>query len=165
MTHQDRGLHSLRMSATSQFFRASVGIAVVHPDGKWLALRRADVSRDAWQLPQGGLKPGEEPETAMWRELKEETALSEQQCDLVEVSEDWLAYELPEPLRTPKVGRGQVQRWFLCRFTGVDADVLPDGKEFTDWKWMSIRQLVDDVAAFRRRVYTRIAAEFADHLR
>lgn len=130
------------MNERSQFFRAGVGIAVVHANGKLLALRRADVPEKVWQLPQGGLKLGEEPEAAMWRELEEETGLTRDNCELVAASEDWLAYELPEAFRTSKVGRGQVQRWYLCRFTGQDSDIAPDGRDFNDWRWLHIDQLV-----------------------
>ena len=33
------------------------------------------IKEHAWQFPQGGIKPGETPEQAMYRELKEETGL------------------------------------------------------------------------------------------
>ena len=152
------------MNNQSEFFRAGVGIVIVNANGSLLALRRADLLEEAWQLPQGGLGPGEEPETAMWRELEEETGLTQGNCELVAESEDWLAYELPQPFRSSKIGRGQTQRWYLCRFTGQDSDIAPDGREFNDWKWVQIDQLVTDVVPFRRSVYQSIAAEFADYL-
>src|ERR1700687_1738793 len=36
------------------------------------------VKEHAWQFPQGGIKPGETPEQAMYRELNEETGLAPQ---------------------------------------------------------------------------------------
>ena len=64
--------------AQAQFFRANVGIVVVNDDWQVLALERID--KDAlrngekrgtgqWQMPQGGLDKGEEPEDAWKREL------------------------------------------------------------------------------------------------
>src|SRR3954469_20016249 len=62
---------------SSQYFRAGVVIVVRHPNGREvMAFERVDI-RGSWQLPQGGMHRGEEPEAAAWRELKEETGLGE----------------------------------------------------------------------------------------
>jgi putative (di)nucleoside polyphosphate hydrolase len=148
----------------SQFFRAGVGIIVADAKGRVLALRRADVPGEAWQLPQGGLDAGEEPEATMWRELEEETGLNRENCEYLAESDGWLAYELPENFRTAKVGRGQVQRWYLCRFTGEDSEITPDGREFDAWKWFDFEALAESTAPFRRGVYRALAGEFGAYL-
>ncbi len=40
---------------SSEFFRANVGALIVDNEGRLLALRRADVADDAWQLPHDHL--------------------------------------------------------------------------------------------------------------
>ncbi len=160
------------MGKKSQFFRAGVGVVVIRGvirgeargKSEVLAFRRADGWPNAWQLPQGGIDKGEEPEAAMWRELEEETGLTQASCELIAVSKGWLAYELPESLRGQRKWRGQVQRWYLCRFTGNDSDIQPDGKEFCEWKWMDIDQLVADVIEFRQPTYRALAVQFAEYL-
>src|SRR4051794_41864660 len=62
---------------SSQYFRAGVVIVVRHPNGREvMAFERVDI-RGSWQLPQGGMHRGEEPEAAAWREVKEEAGLGE----------------------------------------------------------------------------------------
>ena len=58
-------------------YRQNVAIVVVNREGLILACRRSDAYQ-AWQLPQGGIEAGEEPEEAMWRELEEEIKLRQE---------------------------------------------------------------------------------------
>lgn len=150
-----------------QFFRANVGIVVARADGLVLALERADVPGE-WQLPQGGLDEGEEPGDAALRELREETGIGRGQVQLIAEYPDWLAYELPPDKRRSRTGRGQVQRWFLYRFLGTDADIDPEmpghDSEFRAFRWADLRELAGDTWAVRRPVYRALAREWADLL-
>jgi putative (di)nucleoside polyphosphate hydrolase len=62
--------------------------------------------------------------------------------------------------------KGQQQDWFLARFTGSDADVdiATEHPEFTAWKWVEPEQLPDLIVPFKRDLYRRLLAEFADYL-
>jgi putative (di)nucleoside polyphosphate hydrolase len=154
------------MRSTGQHFRAGVGVIVINREGKCLSMRRK--GSDSWQLPQGGLDPGEEPEDAMWRELQEETGLTRSRCTLIDATRGWLVYELPPAYRRSTGSRGQVQRWYLCRLlgpdAGPDAGVVPDDHEFDDWRWETLAQLTAHVVEFRRPLYRSLAAEFAANL-
>ncbi|MBT6794272.1 MAG: NUDIX domain-containing protein, partial [Methylococcales bacterium] len=57
----------------SNGYRPNVGIVICNDDGKLFWAKR--MGADAWQFPQGGIKFYEDPETAMYRELKEEVGL------------------------------------------------------------------------------------------
>ena len=63
---------------TKPHLRVGVVAAVRRDDGQLLVFERRDVSGE-WQLPQGGIEPGESLEEAAWRELEEETGLSSEQ--------------------------------------------------------------------------------------
>jgi putative (di)nucleoside polyphosphate hydrolase len=148
----------------TEYFRASVGAMLVNGAGKVLVLQRADAAKEAWQMPQGGLRTGENPERAIQRELREETGILPEHFKVIAVSTDWLAYELPEAYRNEKVGRGQVQKWFLCRFLGTPDVIRPDGIEFAAYEWVEMSRLLDLAAPFRRSVYERLVSDFAPYL-
>jgi len=145
------------------FFRAGVGACIVNPAGAILVLDRADVSTPAWQMPQGGIDRGERPGEALAREVQEETGLGSA-AYVVAAETDWLAYELPESYWSAKIGRGQAQRWFLCRVRSHDAAVRPDGTEFRDFQWVVPRELLALAAPFRRPLYRRVLDAFAHAL-
>lgn len=149
----------------TECFRACVGAMVVNEAGQVLVLQRADVANEAWQMPQGGIRRGEEAQHALQRELGEETGIFPEHFRVIAVCEDWLAYELPEAYRNDKVGRGQVQKWFLCRFLGDPDAVKPDGIEFVAYEWVEPDRVLGRAAPFRRSVYERLLSEFAHHLR
>ena len=145
------------------YFRASAGAVVINDARRVLALRRKDTPGHAWQMPQGGIGFEEVPGDAVWRELREETGLARGDLELLATSPEWLVYELPKAFRSTKVGWGQAQRWFLLRAT-PGAEVRPDGKEFVAFDWFTPEELVDRVVEFRRLVYRRVFAEFAQWL-
>jgi putative (di)nucleoside polyphosphate hydrolase len=152
------------MSRPAQYFRAGVGAAIINHQGLVLAFERADIP-GAWQLPQGGLEALETPQTAVIREVREETGLSEDDLELLEALPEPLAYELPEKFRNKKTGRGQAQYWFLFRLRGVDGSIeVAAGGEFRSWQWLPFDRLLSSVAPFRQGVYRRLAERFGRHL-
>ena len=133
-------------------------------EGLALALERSDIP-GAWQLPQGGLLENEEPEHAALREVHEETGIAGEDLEYVDTFPGPLAYELPPEARNVKTGRGQVQYWFLYRFTGDEGTIdVTAGGEFSTWRWMPFGELIGTVVEFRKPVYTRLADYFAGHL-
>lgn len=148
------------------YFRASAGMVVINQLGAVLALERADAA-GSWQFPQGGIEDNETPLAAAYRELREETGLEADDVELVAELPDWLAYELPAELRSAKIGLGQVQRWFLFRLraphTAIDLAASDGGREFVAAKWISIDDLVDQVADFRKPVYRQIQEAVKAH--
>jgi putative (di)nucleoside polyphosphate hydrolase len=118
---------------------------------------------DAWQMPQGGIDPGERPLEAAWRELAEEVGTA--RAELLAESRCWHAYDLPPDLR-PKHWddryRGQTQKWFALRFTGADADIRLDGgePEFRSWRWAAPDEVLRLIVPFKRPVYDAVFEEF-----
>ena len=119
---------------------------VINREGLVWVGRRADIPSDAegrgtwWQMPQGGIDPGEDPATAALRELFEETAIVS--AEQIGETSKWLTYDLPDHLIGVAWGgkyRGQKQKWFAFRFTGDDSEiniVPPKGEpEFVAWRW------------------------------
>lgn len=144
--------------------RQGVGAVVFESSGRVLVARRIDAPDEAWQLPQGGIDEGEDPRAAIARELVEE--IGTDKFEIIAESAHWLTYDLPEDIaeRVWKGRfRGQRQKWFAVRFTGVDSDIALGAArhpEFSDWKWVAIETLPETIVAFKRAVYERLVAEF-----
>jgi putative (di)nucleoside polyphosphate hydrolase len=153
-------------------YRPCVGVVVLNREGLVFVGRRiggpehVDLTH-AWQMPQGGIDPGEDPWPAALRELREETNIRsvERAGEIAE----WLNYDIPrEIVDVAWKGkyRGQTQKWFAMRFTGAESEIdvaHPDGAaepEFAAWRWEKLQDVPDLVVPFKRAVYERVAQEF-----
>lgn len=120
-----------------------------------------------WQMPQGGIDPGEQPEAAALRELEEETGVGPEQVEIITPASKTFKYDLPQELlgRIWKGKyRGQEQHWYLGRFTGSDADIdlnAHDPAEFQTFRWVDVYELPKLIIPFKRAVYEELVAEFA----
>jgi putative (di)nucleoside polyphosphate hydrolase len=139
----------------SRHFRAGVVAVIERDGGDVMVFERADAP-GSWQLPQGGIEPGEEPHEAVWREVGEETGLQPDQLTLVGEFPEWVVYEWPRHIVGGRKGMGQAHRWFAFRLARADATPSPDGSEFTAWKWVDREWLIDNVVEFRRAAYRRV---------
>jgi len=149
-------------------FRPNVGIILLNPTNEvWWGKR---VREHSWQFPQGGIKYGETPEQAMFRELEEETGLLPQHVKVIGRTRDWLRYEVPDHFIKREVRghyRGQKQIWFLLRMLGRDCDVnlrASTHPEFDAWRWHEYWVPLDVVIEFKREVYQLALQELSRFL-
>ena len=118
-------------------------------------------------MPQGGLEEGEEPEEGCFRELEEEVGT--RKATLLAEHPEWLSYDIPQQWRPAGWENrycGQTQKWFLLRFDGTDADIRvdTDDPEFLDWRWATVDEVIAGAIEFKRELYPRVFAAFADYL-
>ncbi|MGA1799134.1 RNA pyrophosphohydrolase [Sphingomonas sp. 4RDLI-65] len=150
-------------------YRPCAGIMLVNADGKIFVGQRNDSSSDAWQMPQGGIDPGEDAQAAALRELGEETGVMPDKVQLITEAPGEFVYDLPPEL-LGKVWkgkwRGQTQRWFLYRFLGTDADIdiATEHQEFRAWRWSDPADLPVLIVPFKKALYEQVLAAFAPHL-
>lgn len=148
-------------------FRPNVGIIVLHPTVIGQVLLAKRIGQDAWQFPQGGIKRGEQPEQACYRELEEELGLNSTQVEMLGVTQNWLHYLLPKQLvrrGNRPLCIGQKQRWFLLRLTADEKLVRFDrhaAPEFDAWGWVDYWLPLQRVIEFKREVYGQALAELA----
>lgn len=148
-------------------YRKGVGVLLLNPADEVFVAQRIDTAAEAWQMPQGGIDKGETPRDAALRELREETGI--EAVEVLAESRAWLTYDLPYDL-VPKVWkgryRGQKQKWFALRFMGADSeiDIATRKPEFSAWRWAAPRELTELIVPFKRRLYVKVLAEFADLL-
>lgn len=146
-------------------YRPNVGIILANAKNEVFWGKR--IREHSWQFPQGGIKHGETPEQAMYRELHEEIGLSPDHVRIVGRTRDWLRYEVPEQwIRREWRGsyRGQKQIWFLLRLIGRDSDISlrsTDHPEFDAWRWHDYWVPLDAVIEFKRDVYSQALNELA----
>ena len=125
-------------------YRDNVGAVLFNAAGLVLVARRAD-------LPNA--------------ELEEEVGTA--RAEILAEHPEWLTYDLPPALIGKALGgkyRGQRQKWFALRFTGVDADIrldLDPHPEFDAWRWARLAELPGLAIAFKRDIYDRLARDFA----
>ena len=149
-------------------YRPCVGVVLINAEGQVFVGERIDTP-DAWQMPQGGVDDGEDPQEAAFRELWEETGVGRDAVELIDRTEDWLTYDLPAHL-LGKVWkgkyRGEKQLWFLMRLTGSEAliNLNTDHPEFSRWKWSTSDALVAEIVPFKKDIYAVITREFAAYL-
>ncbi len=147
-------------------YRPCVGIMLLNRHGLvWMGRRFEKQNDDGvgkwWQMPQGGIDKGEDPQEAVLRELAEETAVTS--AHIIEEAPGWFTYDLPEHLIGKSWGGkfcGQKQKWFACRFTGPDSEInlTPPGhkQEFDQWQWMTMDGAVAAVVPFKKAVYVEM---------
>lgn len=151
-------------------YREGVGVALLNRDDLVFVDQRIDQTAEAWQMPQGGIDPGEDPLKAALREMEEEIGVSPSLAEVIAESRGWLSYDLP-PALADKVWngryRGQRQKWYLLRFLGKDSDIniATAHPEFKEWRWQPFRSLPDMIVPFKRPIYEMIVAEFIDKVR
>ena len=156
-------------------YRPCVGIMLLNAEGLvFVGRRRMKRAHDAvgnahlWQMPQGGIDPGEDPYRAALRELAEETSITS--VERLGEAPEWYSYDLPSSA-TKRAWRGryqgQRQKWFALRFTGVEDEInvtAPAGgykPEFETWRWTPMKDLPELVIPFKRQVYEQVVASFA----
>ncbi|MFN4276354.1 MAG: RNA pyrophosphohydrolase [Ferrovibrio sp.] len=157
-------------AADARPYREGVGIALLNRDDLVFVGQRIDQTAEAWQMPQGGIDPGEDPLQAALREMEEEIGVPKKLAEVVAESRGWLSYDLPADLADKVWGgryRGQRQKWYLARFKGRDSDINIETThpEFKEWRWLPFRQLPELIVPFKRPIYELIVAEFADRVR
>jgi len=154
---------------TDHGYRPAVGVMLLNPANRVWVGQRLDSTLEAWQMPQGGLDPGEEPLEGALRELEEETGIGRRLVEILARAKEELTYDLPEDL-IGKVWkepwRGQRQTWFLARFLGRDEDVdlATPHPEFRAWKWAEPAELPALIVPFKKKLYEDLIEAFREWL-
>ncbi len=150
-------------------YRPAAAVMLLNRDNKVFVAQRIDSTLDAWQMPQGGLDPGEDAQTGALRELEEETGIGHHLVTIIARASRDLLYDLPVDMQSRMWGGkygGQTQAWFLARFHGSDSDINLETEhpEFNAFQWVDHCRLPDLIVPFKRKLYEDVLVEFAAHL-
>lgn len=154
-----------QLTKPDYLYRSGVGIMIINSDKKIFVGKRIDNNSDAWQMPQGGIDAGEDEDIAVFRELKEETGISEQSVKIIKKSDNYYYYNLPYKLQKKFWGGkylGQKQRWYLLQFIGDEPsiNIKTEDPEFSEWKWVSKNDIVSEIVSFKKKLYEDVIKEF-----
>lgn len=163
------------MDIITNNMRQGVGMVIINNYGKIFAGKRMSINskmiswflKRPWQLPQGGIEPGESPYIAALRELREE--IGTDNVTLLAESKNWLEYTLPPNLRRTgsDIVIGQRQKWFLLVFNGSDSDInvkATNHSEFDTWRWMTPGNVIRLSVHFKHELYLSIFQEFRPYI-
>lgn len=149
-------------------YRPCAGFMLINADGLVFVGERIDPSAHGyWQMPQGGIDPGEDIAAAALRELEEETGIAASLVEVLAQTAAPLRYDLPPEL-LGKVWkgryRGQEQHWLLGRFLGEEHHIdltAHEHAEFQSYRWIEPHLLPEVIIPFKRSVYEALLEEFA----
>lgn len=152
-------------------FRAGVGTVIYNQVGQVALFRRAAPPVGTWQFQQGGIDSGEQPETTLWRELKEETGLEKN--DFTEITEypEWTLQVYPQEVidhpNQPNPDRlGQAHRWWFLELKSavvIDLSTATD-QEFDDYKWVTWDEALTVPSSYKTHVYQALHQYFLANL-
>lgn len=137
-------------------YRDNAAAVVIDEYGRILT----GMKHGAWQLPQGGVDPGESFREAIERELAEE--IGTDAFTILRASSELHIYRWPQEGTGKKKGyHGQRQRYFLVQFTGDETDIDPHlHGEFSDVRWMTPQEVLTEAWAIKRPIYQKVLQEF-----
>ena len=128
--------------------------------------RAGNLDESHWQLPQGGIDQGEDPDQSVFREIREETALTDLQ--IVGKIPNAYTYDWPHMIRPLWFNRlkfrGQSQSIYFLRYGGGDGGVKLDPHEFADFRWVPIRELENQIHPMRRQMLRLALAEINKYI-
>lgn len=166
MTEKTPPSRNKHQSDYDQAYRSSVGMVIFNHEGLILVAERIH-KPGTWQMPQGGIDEGEDPEVAVFREMEEE--IGTRHANIIGMMDEWICYDFPAHI-SQKIWNGkyigQRQKWIALRFTGQDSEIRLDthtNPEFSRWQWVPINQLLDHVVHFKHAVYERVMQEFSQY--
>jgi ADP-ribose pyrophosphatase YjhB (NUDIX family) len=129
---------------TQPRFAVTAGAVVTDERGRVLLLRHVLRKGSGWGVPGGFLKPSEQPEEAVRREVREETGL---ELDSVELA-------FVRALRHTR----QVEIIFRCRMRAAALGGLAKGFEIDRAEWFARDALPPGLPADQRRLIERALA-------
>jgi 8-oxo-dGTP diphosphatase len=123
-------------------FTATAGAIILDDDGRVLLLEHVFRADGGWGIPGGFLSKGEQPETALRREMREEIGIELEQVEML------FARTLPRPR--------QIEIYFTARAIGAPR---PCSFEIRTAEWFAIDNLPAELSKDQRRLIQRALAK------
>jgi putative (di)nucleoside polyphosphate hydrolase len=146
-------------------YRPNVAVFVLNRHGHILTCQRSDFT-ESWQVPQGGVEPGEKVEDTLRRELLEEIGTN--RGEIIDKLRRKIRYDWPRELWRDGFC-GQEQTFFLFRISPhAKIDLArykrkhPDSEqEFINYLFLPRERFIKQVTGFRKVAYLKAIEQFS----
>ena len=146
--HTPKALRRLFSRLTNPRFSVTAGAVVTDDEGRVLLLKHVFRSGSGWGIPGGFMHAGEQPETAVRRELREEVGLELESAELAFV----------RTLRTTQ----QIEIIFRARAKG---EAQPQSIEVERAAWFPLQGLPEELSGDQYRLIRRALGDRANRPR
>lgn len=160
-------LTTMNTTIDTRFFRAGVGTVIYNQAGEVALFERSQYPIGVWQFQQGGIDVGEDFETTLWRELKEEIGLTKDDFGSVTEYENWTIHTTPSATENPDKSRlGQAHKWYFLELkSGVDIDLEKATEdEASDYRWANFTEAIEETEPFKKHVYKELEKFYAENI-
>ncbi|CAO3599923.1 unnamed protein product [Absidia cylindrospora] len=107
-----------------------------HDDSSLYLLVKKPRKENAWQLPQGGVDPGETIAQGALRELEEECGMDIKVNSVETTPSCYYQYQFPEAFIAKHKRKHIGAKVEFIRSDWVSGQCLPDGEEIVDFAWL-----------------------------
>ncbi|MCD4705824.1 WecB/TagA/CpsF family glycosyltransferase [bacterium] len=143
------------------FYRKNVACFLYKKEGDnikiFLAERKNE--KNHWQIPQGGTD-GENLKTAGFRELKEEAGTDK--FEIKAVFKNVYKYKFNKKTKKHFIEnyKGQKQGLIIAEFKGDNSDIKISKYEFSNWKWVDINEVLEQVHPIKKEATQKFLNHF-----
>ena len=144
-------------------YRPNVAMIIMshnYPKKKEVFIAQRNDLLDIWQFPQGGIDKGEKVQEALFREMEEEIGTLD--ATIVAEYPEWISYDFPPKIaQKMKPYKGQTQRYFLLKLDEhAKIDLDTKHPEFSDYKFVKLKEVLEHTAHFKKPVYEKVINYF-----
>jgi putative (di)nucleoside polyphosphate hydrolase len=157
----------MKTEIDTRFFRAGVGTVIYNSKGEVALFQRAQNPVGIWQFQQGGIDLGEDTQTTLWRELKEEIGLIESDFDLVTEYPIWTVYQDVNSVQdSSKTRLGQAHRWYFLKLKDeVEIDLTKATEvEASNFDWVPFTKAIETTQDLKKHVYQDLEKYFTTNI-
>ncbi len=150
-------------TVSTRFFRAGVGTVIYNQAGEVALFERATNPIGVWQFQQGGIDLGEDIETTLWRELKEENGLEKRDFTSTTLYPKWTVYQDTNTVDDATKPRlGQAHRWYFLELAPDSVINLKNATEVeaSDYRFVSFTEAITAADTYKKHVYEELETYF-----
>ena len=124
-------------------YRIGVSALIINARNEFLLVNLLSFEEKYFAIPGGGVEAGEDLESAVYREIREELGISKESLELIGKSEESvrLLFKTGARLLDAKEYLGQERYFFGFRFIGSESEIAASSVEVRKYMWAKIGSL------------------------